>query len=61
MHKVAVTAWPQGRSAQQTLTKTATSLGALMTDPEGEASLEMCCTVTALRWIRAGNRMTTWP
>lgn len=60
-----VTAFPQGqipaRSAQQRLTKTATSLGALMTVPDGETSLEMCCTVTAVRWTRAGSLMTTWP
>lgn len=60
-----VTASPQGQvptsSSQQSLTKTATSLGALTTVPDGDASLEMCCTVTAVRWTRAGNLMTTWP
>lgn len=60
-----VMAFPQGqipaRSAQQRLTKTAKSLGALMTLPVGEASLVMCCTLTAVRWTRAGNLMTTWP
>ena len=49
------------RSAQQRLTKTAMSLGALVTVPDGETSLEMCCTVMAVRWTRAGNLMTTWP
>ena len=60
-----VLALPQGqmpaRSAQQRLTKTATSLGALRTVPDGDTSLEMCCTVMAVRWTRAGNLMTTWP
>ena len=68
MHKskqVPLMAFPQGhrpaRSAQQRLTKTAMSLGALVTVPDGEMSSEMCCTVTAVRWTRAGNLMTTWP
>ena len=50
-----------GRSTQWRLTKTATSLGALLAVPLGVISGVMCSRVTQEGWILARSLMTTWP